>query len=29
MAKKISFPEGNGKVENGYYDPTSIPAFII
>ena len=26
MAKKISFPEGNGKIENGYYDPTSIPA---
>ncbi len=28
MAKKISFPEGNGKIENGYYDPTSIPASI-
>jgi len=28
MAKKISFPEGNGKIENGYYDPTSIPARI-
>ena len=25
MAKKISFPMGNGKVENGYYNPTSIP----
>jgi len=24
MAKKISFPEGTGKVENGYFDPTSL-----
>lgn len=28
MAKKISFPEGNGNVANGYYNPTSIPAKI-
>lgn len=25
MAKKISFPMGNGKVDNGVYNPTSIP----
>ena len=24
MAKKISFPMGNGNVENGYYNPTSV-----
>ena len=24
MAKKISFPMGDGKVENGYYNPTSV-----
>jgi hypothetical protein len=24
MAKKISFPEGTGKIENGYFDPTSV-----
>tara|TARA_R100001198_G_C5096769_1_gene130841 strand:+ start:128 stop:355 length:228 start_codon:yes stop_codon:yes gene_type:complete len=28
MAKKISFPMGDGKVENGYFDPTSIPSKI-
>ncbi len=28
MAKKISFPMGDGIVENHYYDPTSIPAKI-
>ena len=28
MAKKISFPMGNGVVKNGYYDPTTIPAKI-
>jgi hypothetical protein len=28
MAKKISFPMGDGKVANGYYNPTSIPAII-
>lgn len=28
MAKKISFPMGDGKVENGYFNPTSIPAKI-
>jgi hypothetical protein len=28
MAKKISFPMGDGKVENGYYNPTTIPARI-
>jgi len=28
MSKKISFPMGNGKVENGYYNPTSIPQAI-
>lgn len=25
MAKKISFPMGTGKVDNGFYNPTSIP----
>ena len=24
MAKKISFPMGDGKVGNGYYNPTSV-----
>ena len=24
MAKHISFPVGDGKVENGYYNPTSV-----
>ena len=24
MAKKISFPEGTGKIENGYFAPTSV-----
>ena len=28
MAKKVSFPMGDGKVANGYYNPTSIPAKI-
>tara|TARA_R110002126_G_scaffold162967_1_gene310870 strand:- start:2051 stop:2275 length:225 start_codon:yes stop_codon:yes gene_type:complete len=28
MGKKISFPMGDGKVANGYYNPTSIPAKI-
>ena len=28
MAKKVSFPMGDGKVDNGYYNPTSIPAKI-
>ena len=28
MAKKISFPMGDGIVENHYYDPTAIPAKI-
>jgi|TARA_B110000259_G_scaffold152602_1_gene172610 hypothetical protein len=28
MGKKISFPMGDGKVANGYYNPTSIPARI-
>ena len=28
MAKKISFPMGNGMVENGYYNPATIPAKI-
>jgi hypothetical protein len=28
MGKKISFPMGDGKVANGYFNPTSIPAKI-
>ena len=28
MGKKISFPLGDGKVKNGYFDPTSIPSKI-
>ena len=24
MAKKISFPMGDGKVENGYYNGTTV-----
>ena len=28
MANKVSFPMGDGKVANGYYNPTSIPAKI-
>ena len=28
MGKKISFPMGDGKVANGYFSPTSIPAKI-
>ena len=28
MGKKISFPMGDGIVENHYYDPTAIPAKI-
>tara|TARA_R110000796_G_scaffold124037_1_gene238440 strand:- start:905 stop:1123 length:219 start_codon:yes stop_codon:yes gene_type:complete len=28
MAKKISFPMGDGMVKNGYYSPATIPAKI-
>ena len=28
MAKKISFPMGNGEIKNGYFNGTSIPQAI-
>jgi len=28
MGKKTSFPLGNGHVDNGYHNPTSIPQTI-